>query len=195
MQLYQRCSFTFHSFEDLRAFARKVPLSQVARVSELRLSLRMGSGGDDLGHHNPELPAAIACRFAGLRKMHASLQLRFYNVRHLRECIRTDWKLAHWARGLLNFACQPLDEATVMLENDDIHRITNSQMMAKHNPQQEELQDWARQIQNQLLASWGHDAAVAFLQRHQKMEDKYHKKRCGSHWDFEPLKPVSERVP
>lgn len=82
-----------------------------------------------------------------------------------------------------------------MLQNDEIHRITSDNMMFKHNISWEEEQQWARIIQDQLLAPWDRKAVVAFLQLHYKDEAKYHKKVCGSHWDFRPLVAAEERVP
>ncbi|KAK5120516.1 hypothetical protein LTR85_006171 [Meristemomyces frigidus] len=195
VSLYDETSFSFFSWSALRAFATKVPPRYIAHISEIRLGLNMGSGGDDLCHHKPEVAVPIARGFTGLRKIHVSLDLRFYDVRHLRPCTTTDWKLAHWARGVLNFACHPLEEATIFIENQDIIRNTTLSMLSNHDVSQDDLQQWARRIRDQLLAPWDRAAAVSFLQKHQKAEQKYHNKVCGSHWDFKNLRAPEQRVP
>ena len=193
--LYEERSFSFNDFRAFKAFAAKVPSQHIAQIRDLRFSLHMGSGGDGLDHHDHK-GAVAACRhFTGLRRLHAALQLRFYDVRHLRDTARTDWKVGHWARGLLNFACHPLEEVTVVLENDDIHKITSDNMMAKHNPEHEELQEWAVQIRDQLLAPWDRVVLLAFLYRNYQKEIKYHTKICGNHWDYKSLGFPEERVP
>lgn len=194
--LYKRCSFSFRDSEALEEFAARTPKAQLGLISDLRVGLRMGSGGDDLFHHNAQDAVALCRSFTGLRKLHASLALRFYDVRHLRDIISTDWKISHWARGILNFAYHPLEEVTIMLEEDDtMHRRQSAPMMYRHRPKQEEIQGWARSIRDQLLAPWDRDAALTFLQRHQTQENKYHRKICGSHWAFEPLAAPHERIP
>lgn len=197
--LYKRCSFSFDDTGSLKKFTARTSEAQLGLISDLRLGLSMGSSassGCDLFHSSPQDAVTICRSFTGLRKLHASLSLRFNDVRQLRDTISTNWKIAHWARDLLNFAYHPLETVTIMLEQcDSMDRQQSDQMMMRHSPKQDELQGWARSIRAQLLAPWDRDAILAFLQRHRTQETEYHRKLCGNHVDFEPLAPPDERIP
>lgn len=192
--LYQRTTFAFRfSVSSMRRFATHVTPDLVAHVRDLRLSLTMGSGGDGVNGIDNE----TIKRFTGLRSLHASLDYRFWKIEQIREAFATEWKRAHWVRPLLNFACHRLQGVPIILDDFGLNRGVPDQEFFRHlaNFPKERYREWAKWIEDQILAPWDREAVVLSIQQHQAEEVKYHRKLCGKHFDFKPLASPEQRVP
>lgn len=98
--LYMRYSFALRGRKALDAFATNVLRERVAQVSDLRLWLRMVSSSNEASH----ISVDVVRRFTRLRKLHASLDCRFFDIRHMRDSARTEWEWGYRAQGLRTLA-------------------------------------------------------------------------------------------
>ncbi|SMR51323.1 unnamed protein product [Zymoseptoria tritici ST99CH_1E4] len=185
-EVYRKNAFSFRYPHDLHAFATKIPTKHVSLVRDLRLRVYMGSSRDGLFHQHPAKSVAVCRAFSGVRKLHATLELAFWKMPQARDALKTDWKINHWARGLLNFGSLPLEHVSILVHDSEekhFHCETPS-MIRKHLLDDDERRTWAAAIRDQLLAPWDRDTVLLSLHACRRQEEQYHRRLCYSRVGF-----------
>lgn len=179
-KVYKENAFSSSHQDCLYAFAVKIEANNVSLIRDLRLGVSMGSAGESLFHQRPEKSLAVCRAFSGVRKLHASLDLSFFKMMNIEDTLETDWKIAHWARGLLNFGHLPLEHVSIFFYDCDAthSRRENSRIIGKTFFEVAGMRKWANTIRDQLLAPWDRKSVLAFLKKYQRREEQYHKKLC-----------------
>lgn len=173
--MYKRNSFAFTQPGALHYFATRVPAKSAALVQELSLTrVTLGGGRDDFFHHDTEKSLEICQAFTGLRILHAALTFHFNSDRAMREMLECDWRFAHCARGLLNFARLPLQQVSIFVHP---RRYGDNRYMGSPiGLSYEARRDLAVSVQDQLLATWDGDATVSQAQGDDEV--RYHQQTC-----------------
>lgn len=200
-EIYQRNTFSFRHEDYLHAFATKISAKHVSLIRELRLAVYMGSARGGLFHQHPAKSLAVCRAFSGVRRLHASMELAFWKMPQMREALKTDWKMSHWARGLLNFGYLPLEHVSVFVHDCVTNHCRGERpsTIQKHFLDDPERRTWAAALRDQLLAPWDREGVLTTLHAHQRQEEQYHKKLCygrvGFFGESCPLSSPEERIP